>query len=269
MMSPTHRFIWTTLIGSFTLLIIWLPIPQISFAAVYKWKDDNGKLHFTDQPSKIPPKYRKKHGKPVYKSLPPNNQTPGTTRNSPIGGVPIESEEPGEFSVVNSYGQRTSITVDDNSALFAVATWCHYSKKFIRFLNDPRVASKMRHLDLIFVFEDEWPYMKKQFDKSVGKNGVTQRQVDEHFRRYKDKAGGKPLYNPDFTRNLPGKHYFATPAATKLGKIFPKFVPSAYSPSKEIFERSIARWIRTQFNDQTSTRDFLIAEFGKYNNGEK
>ncbi len=29
-------------------------------SAIYKWKDENGKIHFTDSPSKIPPQYRKK-----------------------------------------------------------------------------------------------------------------------------------------------------------------------------------------------------------------
>jgi len=269
MMSSAHRIIWPTLVGCVTLLIVGLVFPEAPVAAVYKWKDDNGKLHFTDQPSKIPPKYRKKHGKPIYKTIPQKGETSGSTRRSSVETAPIESEEPGEFSVVNSYGQRTSITVKDNTALFAVATWCHYSKRFVRFLNDPSVASKMRHLDLIFVFEDEWPYMKKQFDKSVGKNGVTQRRVDDQLRRYKDKARGKSIYKPEFTRDLPGKHFFATHAATKLARLFPKSVPSAYSSSQENFNQSISKWLRIQFKDQPSTRDFLRAEYSKYNKGEK
>jgi hypothetical protein len=111
--------------------------------------------------------------------------------------------------------------------------------------------------------------MKKQFDKSVGKNGVTQRRVDEQFRRYKDKARGKPVYKPDFVRDLPGKHFFATHSATKLARLFPKSVPSAYSPSQEDFDQSIMKWLRIQFQDQPSTRDFLRAEYTKYNKGEK
>ena len=38
------------------LSFLWV---HASEARVYKWKDENGKLHFTDSASKIPPKYRK------------------------------------------------------------------------------------------------------------------------------------------------------------------------------------------------------------------
>jgi len=33
-----------------------------AWAKIYKWKDDNGKTHFTDSPSKIPPQYRNQTG---------------------------------------------------------------------------------------------------------------------------------------------------------------------------------------------------------------
>ncbi len=39
------------------LLIVFLP--NTSDAKVYKWRDDKGKLHFTDSIDKIPPQYRK------------------------------------------------------------------------------------------------------------------------------------------------------------------------------------------------------------------
>jgi len=47
----------------------------VAYAAVFKWKDDSGKTHFTDSPDKVPLKYRKKenidksfNGKPSAKS---------------------------------------------------------------------------------------------------------------------------------------------------------------------------------------------------------
>ena len=33
--------------------------PTPSSAKMYKYKDENGKLHFTDDPTKVPEKYRK------------------------------------------------------------------------------------------------------------------------------------------------------------------------------------------------------------------
>ena len=265
----TYGFTSSVLAGCATLLIIGLAFPQTSGAAVYKWKDDNGKLHFTDQASKIPLKYRKKHNKPIYKALPPRSQSPGTSRNSKTKTVSTEPAKPIKFSVVNSYGQRTVITVRGNTVLFAMATWCPYSKKFVRFLNDPSVSSKMQNLNLIFVFKDEWPHIKKQLDKSVGENGVTQKQVDAQLERYKEQAKGKVIYNPAFTRDLPGMHFFATPAATKLGQIFPNTIPTVYSPSQKNFDQSIMKWLWVQFKGEKTKRDFLRAEYKKYNKGEK
>ena len=127
----------------------------------------------------------------------------------------------------------------------------------------------MQHLNLIFVFEDEWPYIKKWIDKSVKKGRLTQAQADERLRRYKEAARGEIVYKPAFLRDLPGKYYFATPAATKLKKIFPKAIPKAYSPSQENFDQGVSKWLRIQFQDEEDTRDYLVAEFKKYNNGEK
>lgn len=43
-------------LGVFVVFMLASP----SQSAIYKWKDENGKTHFTDNLSKIPPKYRKK-----------------------------------------------------------------------------------------------------------------------------------------------------------------------------------------------------------------
>ena len=127
----------------------------------------------------------------------------------------------------------------------------------------------MQHLELIFIFKDEWTYIRKQLDKSVGKNGFTQKHADEQLQRYKEKAKGKIIFDPGFTKDLPGKHYLATHSATKLARLFPKSVPSAYSSSQENFDQSISKWLGIQFRGQTSTQDYLRTEYRKYNKGEK
>jgi len=263
MISRAHRFTRLALVGCVTFFIIGLVFPQTSDAAIYKWRDDKGKLHFTDSPSKIPLKYQKKHGKPVYKSK------PLTTQSSPVGSATSEGNGSDKFYAFNSLGQRTPIIIKDNTAVFAVATWCPYSTKLVRFLNDPNISSKIKHLDLIFIFKDEWPHIKKQLDKSVGKGNFTQGQADEQLQHYKKMAKGKPVYEPDFLKNLPGKYYFATSAATKLKKIFPNNVPMVYSRSQKNFGHNIMKWLRLQFDGQKATRDYLRAEFKKYNEGKK
>lgn len=42
----------------FGIVIFLLTLPQVSFAGVYKWVDENGVTHFTDHPSKIPKKHK-------------------------------------------------------------------------------------------------------------------------------------------------------------------------------------------------------------------
>ena len=66
-----------------TLTMVFLVSGLVSFAeaAIYKWKDENGKTHFTDDPTKVPeafrkkpfiknPKFRKKTPNPVKKKAP-------------------------------------------------------------------------------------------------------------------------------------------------------------------------------------------------------
>ncbi len=47
-----------------------------SQSAIYKWKDENGKTHFTDNLSKIPPQYRKKGELKTMKGAPADSLEP-------------------------------------------------------------------------------------------------------------------------------------------------------------------------------------------------
>jgi len=60
---------------------------QPAFSAVYKWKDDQGRTHFTDDEGKIPAQYRNKDRLKKVKGL-TTRETPKTT--------PEEAEEPEE-----------------------------------------------------------------------------------------------------------------------------------------------------------------------------
>ena len=44
---------------TFSILLIFILLDHPADAKIYKWKDENGKIHFTDSPEKIPFKYRK------------------------------------------------------------------------------------------------------------------------------------------------------------------------------------------------------------------
>jgi len=44
----------------FIITVICLALAAPASAGLYKWKDENGKIHFTDDPSQIPLDYRNK-----------------------------------------------------------------------------------------------------------------------------------------------------------------------------------------------------------------
>ena len=65
--------LWNKLSCAFGVLIILL-MASPSHSAIYKWKDENGKTHFTDSLSKIPPQYRKKGELKTMKGLPAESE---------------------------------------------------------------------------------------------------------------------------------------------------------------------------------------------------
>ena len=67
-------------------LLGWLVIqPDPLFAKIYKYKDENGKTHFTDDASKIPMRYRKKDSVKNFKGVYEPNPLPGASGASTEG----------------------------------------------------------------------------------------------------------------------------------------------------------------------------------------
>jgi hypothetical protein len=87
------------------LAVLWLFQTPL-WAAIYKWRDDQGKLHFTDSKSKIPLKYRDQVEKFKGVTEPsPKNQpvaSTGESRSSEKGGTETVQEEAPTGSTVGS-----------------------------------------------------------------------------------------------------------------------------------------------------------------------
>jgi hypothetical protein len=69
-------------------------------AAIYKWKDENGKVHFTDNPTKVPKAFRKK---PIIK----DRKTPAIRKKKPLraqGRLKNKVPEPGKKKDVKPKG---------------------------------------------------------------------------------------------------------------------------------------------------------------------
>ncbi len=71
------------------LALLWVVVgpPDIDFAKIYKYTDDQGKTHFTDSPNSIPLKYRKKNSLKKFKELAPSPDA-STSSPAPKGTAP-------------------------------------------------------------------------------------------------------------------------------------------------------------------------------------
>ncbi len=94
-------------VAGVALVLLWL-FQTFALAAIYKWRDDNGKMHFTDDRSKIPLKYQQDLLK--FKGAPP---PPGTAKGEAAEGESEEeSEEQSEASM--SPGPGTEAAADSS-----------------------------------------------------------------------------------------------------------------------------------------------------------
>jgi hypothetical protein len=72
------------------ILLLALVSADISLADIYRWEDDTGGIHFTDNPANIPEKYRA--GKKVIQKTPPSSGQPSV---STIGTPPPPKRQSG------------------------------------------------------------------------------------------------------------------------------------------------------------------------------
>ena len=97
-----------TCVWLWLILTVWMfNVPQaVEGAGIYKWKDDTGRVHFTDSPQKIPEKYRQraKVKKMPFRAPPASAVKPmssgGEDASDPSD--PKNASEPGEAGMARS-----------------------------------------------------------------------------------------------------------------------------------------------------------------------
>ncbi len=78
-------------------LLVWVAFqPEPVFAKIYKYKDENGKTHFTDDAGKIPARYRNKDSVKKFKGV--NEPAPASDTASGLSGQKSAGEGGGESS---------------------------------------------------------------------------------------------------------------------------------------------------------------------------
>jgi len=115
---------WTKLSCALGALVV-LMLASPSHSAIYKWKDENGKTHFTDNLSKIPPQYRKKGELKTMKGAPAESSDPvkllfGETQSNSYA-IPVKPHGEGHFIVeVQINGNVTANLMVDTGATMVI-----------------------------------------------------------------------------------------------------------------------------------------------------
>ena len=112
-MSPVIQKIILFFVG----VIFLFPYIDGAEAAVYKWRDDNGKIHFTDDPNNVPEKFRqdKMKFRPLPKTSPKEEITKAKKKEDAK-----ESIAPEEIKDKDSEKKSTGLTEAEKSAANAV-----------------------------------------------------------------------------------------------------------------------------------------------------
>ncbi|MBT6716557.1 MAG: DUF4124 domain-containing protein [Nitrospina sp.] len=112
-MSPVIQKIILFFVG----VIFLFPYIDGAEAAVYKWRDENGKIHFTDDPNNVPEKFRqdKMKFRPLPKTSPKEEITKAKKKEDAK-----ESIAPEEIKDKDSEKKSTGLTEAEKSAANAV-----------------------------------------------------------------------------------------------------------------------------------------------------
>jgi hypothetical protein len=115
-------------------------------AAIYKWKDENGKTHFTDDPTNVPEAYRQK---PFLKGIQRQKEAP----NSKKGKVQSEGDTSGEIEGVESEkkegDKQEGLTDAQRSTVEAVVNFLKEDiSRYNKYYTYPPSRSKFRMIKL-------------------------------------------------------------------------------------------------------------------------
>jgi len=93
-MKDTIAYSNTLLKAMIIALLGWVVFqPDPVIAKIYKYKDDNGKVHFTDDASRIPLRYRKQDTVKKFKGVNEPTPNPGAPPGFPGQKTAVEEEE--------------------------------------------------------------------------------------------------------------------------------------------------------------------------------
>ena len=141
-------------------------------SSIYKWKDDQGKVHFTDDPLKIPLRYRsgpgleKKRGLPPPKSILRKSTQPGNTGSE--DNTAEDQEQQGEQAVDPDEKKKEKELAAMRDALSFLKGDVQRFKKYEDYIPQQRHAVLLRN-DIVNVLPTKEALAKKlePFDSTL------------------------------------------------------------------------------------------------------
>ncbi|MBC8287853.1 MAG: DUF4124 domain-containing protein [Nitrospinae bacterium] len=116
-------------------------------ATIYKWKDEKGKTHFTDDPTRVPEAFRKK---PFIKgsTTPPKPQKTERGKAQVEGGGISEKKE-GAKNEIKEGGKQEGLTEAERSAIEAAVSFLKEDiPRYEKYYTYPPSRSKFRFIKL-------------------------------------------------------------------------------------------------------------------------
>lgn len=146
-------------ISAVVVAVIVLVAVGVCRAEVYRYTDSKGELHFVDDISKVPKKYRKQAG---------NTESQGNV--SVMDATPTSASPQGRTAQEPPKQQITS-SGSPNVEVF-ITSWCGYCKKMVRFLNEKGIPYT--------AYDIEKDSVAARTYRELGGNGVPVVRVGSH-----------------------------------------------------------------------------------------
>ncbi len=120
-------------------------------------------------------------------------------------------------------GAEAEISFAGQTVAVGLATWCPYSRQFVRTISDPRLAPYTEDLKFVFLFGDEWPRVRASLTQLVESGQLTPQEMELRLSLLQESSAGLPVFDATVLDALPGEAFLAD-------ELFPHSVPSVYSP---------------------------------------
>lgn len=230
------------------LLFGFVLVPPAAEAKVFKWKDDQGKYHFTDNPAKIPAKYRGHLEEFKGEPAPPAPPKAEEDEEAPAG------EQAGDGTAVTEGGApapaepaKPALSKEEKALLTALHNglyklWMSHLQVFSAYdeseIDQKKIAkvaqasADQKKQMAKAIGKNETPYYKKlhYFLKKSGKKEARLRETSQNLARRVDS------YKKSLKKIIPKERTFIKEMAEKL-EIKDEYLPDLESELARIAER--------------------------------